>query len=210
MAGSWERLANITLGSAGDVIDTANDSSFSGDDFPARKHLKVHIFTIADGGNTNHAIRYNDLNTQVLAYRRNANGAADATPEASQASDPCISGSISGDTLNTFAVGHIINILDKEKMMTWDTTFCEEGASNPPQRREGVNKMTTTNAQVRRISVSNSNSGANYGVGSSIIVWGSDDAPLTHPNLTNGTIFEETDTGTHYMWDGTDTWNEVT
>ena len=32
----------------------------------------------------------------------------------------------------------------------------------------------------------------------------------THPNLTNGTIFEETDTGTHYMWDGTDTWNEVT
>jgi hypothetical protein len=29
-------------------------------------------------------------------------------------------------------------------------------------------------------------------------------------NLPNGTIFEESDTGKHYMWDGTDTWNEVT
>jgi len=31
-----------------------------------------------------------------------------------------------------------------------------------------------------------------------------------YPNLSNGTIFEESDTGKHYMWDGTDTWNEVT
>jgi len=29
-------------------------------------------------------------------------------------------------------------------------------------------------------------------------------------NAPNGTIFEESDTGTHYMWNGTDTWNEVT
>jgi len=36
------------------------------------------------------------------------------------------------------------------------------------------------------------------------------DAIPTQPNLPNGTLFEETDTGTHYMWDGTDTWNEVT
>jgi hypothetical protein len=29
----------------------------------------------------------------------------------------------------------------------------------------------------------------------------------SYPNLTNGTLFEESDTGKHYMWDGTDTWN---
>ena len=34
--------------------------------------------------------------------------------------------------------------------------------------------------------------------------------PESYPNLTNGTIFEESDTGKHYMFDGTDTWNEVT
>jgi hypothetical protein len=31
-----------------------------------------------------------------------------------------------------------------------------------------------------------------------------------YPNLTNGTIFEESDTGKHQMFDGTDTWNEIT
>ena len=32
----------------------------------------------------------------------------------------------------------------------------------------------------------------------------------TQPNLPNGAIFEESDTGKHYMFDGTDTWNEMT
>ena len=31
-----------------------------------------------------------------------------------------------------------------------------------------------------------------------------------YPNLSNGTIFEESDTGKHYMFDGTSSWNEVT
>ena len=35
-------------------------------------------------------------------------------------------------------------------------------------------------------------------------------SPSTYPNLPNGEIFEESDTGKHYMFDGTDTWNEVT
>jgi len=33
---------------------------------------------------------------------------------------------------------------------------------------------------------------------------------VTYPNLSNGTIFEESDTGKHYMFDGTSTWNEIT
>ena len=35
------------------------------------------------------------------------------------------------------------------------------------------------------------------------------DIPAVYPNLTNGTIFEESDTGKHYMFDGTSTWNEM-
>ena len=31
----------------------------------------------------------------------------------------------------------------------------------------------------------------------------------TPPNLSNGTIFEESDTGKHYMFDGTSAWNEM-
>ena len=32
----------------------------------------------------------------------------------------------------------------------------------------------------------------------------------SHPNLPNGTIFEESDTGKHMMFDGTSAWNEMT
>ena len=32
---------------------------------------------------------------------------------------------------------------------------------------------------------------------------------LIIPYFSNGTIFEESDTGKHYMFDGTDTWNEM-
>ena len=31
-----------------------------------------------------------------------------------------------------------------------------------------------------------------------------------YPNLPNGAIFEQSDDGKHYMWDGTNTWNEIT
>jgi len=34
-------------------------------------------------------------------------------------------------------------------------------------------------------------------------------AVIVYPNLPDGSIFEESDTGTHYMWDGVRAWNEM-
>jgi len=34
--------------------------------------------------------------------------------------------------------------------------------------------------------------------------------PESYPNLPNGAIFEQSDDGKHYMFDGTSTWNEIT
>ena len=47
--------------------------------------------------------------------------------------------------------------------------------------------------------------------GSSITVYGADDTGTgeTYPDLPNGTTFLTSDTNKLYMWDGTDTWNEV-
>ena len=46
---------------------------------------------------------------------------------------------------------------------------------------------------------------------SSITVFAAEEpSGSNYPNLTNGTIFEESDTGKHYMFDGTSTWNEIT
>ena len=53
--------------------------------------------------------------------------------------------------------------------------------------------------------------GETYLTADNLKVW--NDATSTtavYPNLINGAIFEESETGTHYMWDGTSVWNEVT
>ena len=52
-----------------------------------------------------------------------------------------------------------------------------------------------------------------------VAYWDGSDTTLTVPNqavptysypdLVNGTVFEESDTGKHYMFDGTSAWNEV-
>jgi hypothetical protein len=48
-----------------------------------------------------------------------------------------------------------------------------------------------------------------YLAGERIVGTASERAGLA-TNLETGTIFEESDTGKHYMFDGTSTWNEVT
>ena len=47
---------------------------------------------------------------------------------------------------------------------------------------------------------------------STMTVFGSDDQASTpfYPNLVNGTIFEDSTDGKHYMFDGTSAWNEIT
>jgi len=210
MASSWERLASVTLGSSNDVIDTANDSSFSGNNFTAKKHLRVVIHTIASGV-TNHAIRYNANTEQIYCYRRSGNGTGEGA-EQSQTSDPSMSGSVSTSSFDAFAEGSIINTSGIEKVAWWDTSFSGvAGTSNAPMRREGICKWAKTSEQITRISVTN-DSGGDYDTGSSITVWGTEDQASTpfYPNIPNGTIFEESDTGKHYMFDGTDTWNEMT
>jgi len=59
-------------------------------------------------------------------------------------------------------------------------------------------------------------SGRSDGGGGSSTSWQVDNVYIydgilskSYPNLSNGTIFEELDTGKHYMFDGTDTWNEM-
>ena len=84
------------------------------------------------------------------------------------------------------------------------------GAGNAPRRNEFVAKWTSKTAQITRIDFINNDSGSLDTV-STFTVWGADDqaSTTTYPNLSNGTVFEEQDTGKIYMFDGTDTWNEM-
>ena len=65
--------------------------------------------------------------------------------------------------------------------------------------------------QVNCIRLLDSNTDTGIDTGSTITVYGSVTEVLsyTYPNIPEGTIFEESDGTNHYMWKGTDTWNEV-
>ena len=83
------------------------------------------------------------------------------------------------------------------------------GTGNAVTRMEYAFKWANT---TQITSVQLYNTGGNWTSGSKMLVYGNvDDATTyTYPNLPNGAIFEDTTDGNHYMWNGTDTWNEVT
>ena len=94
--------------------------------------------------------------------------------------------------------------------MLWSFYFFRCG-NEAPVRTEFVFKWVNTSAQITRIQLWSGSNSDTWDSGTVINVWGADDDVIsyTYPNLSNGAIFEESDTGKHYMFDGDQTWNEV-
>jgi len=195
MASSWERLASVTLGSAGDILSSGT--------FTAKKHLRVEFLTIPDSTANPRVTLNNDSGSNYTRRRQEDYGSDDAST-----SNAFVDFGRNGTEL-VFGSLNIINIANEEKLVISHSTSSNgNGAENAPKSGEIVWKWVNTSDQVTSVVVTNSISG-NFAVGSTITVWGADDAPFSYPNLPNGAIFEESDTGKHYMWDGTDTWNEM-
>ena len=209
MASSWELLAYVSQPSDASTLTTPL--------FTAKKYLQVIAHTsqstpvepdirfgfgasgTIDDNNNRYAVRlsldggsdlaqYNNLN-RIYNFGYSPSGTADAITEMD-----------------------IINIADKEKLANIHTCQNNNGAGNAPNRRENAAKSSNTTDQITKIQLVDLGSGASIDAGSTITVWGADDQVSTpfYPNLPNGAIFQDTTDGNHYMWDGTDTWNEVT
>jgi hypothetical protein len=200
MATSWERLTNQTLGSSSATFNTTT--------FTAKEHLLVHVYGNQSSGNSDVRINFNSDTGSNYSRRYSTNGTSDGTSASATTIGNMAGGEGNRDPF--FSSFRIINKLDKEKMIIGELIFLESGngAGNPPSRRDWVGKWTNTSSQITSIQID----GGTFDAGSTITVWGADDQPSTpvYPNLTNGTLFEESDTGKHYMFDGSTTWNEVT
>ena len=128
------------------------------------------------------------------------------TTNVSQANTDNLTGTVTGDV---FATVHILNEASKEKLFISEGLESASGAGNAPERKEMVGKWANTSAQITTIKANNGGTGS-YSEGSELIVWGSDGASdTTYPTLVGGDIFEETDTGKHYIFDGSSTWTEI-
>ena len=196
---AWERLANVTLGSTGSTLSSGT--------ITAKNHLRVIIHTLNGGGSTKQNIQFNGDTSGNYARRRSNNGATDSTDTGQTQLE------VYGDTAeDNYTYMDIINVGNKAKIVQADYVINTNGAGNAPNSSEWVGRWNNTSDQITSIVCHTTSYGTGYASGSSMTVFGADDAPAAtpfYPNLPNGAIFEESDTGKHQMFDGSQTWNEM-
>jgi len=197
MAGTWERLAHVALSSTSDTIDSGT--------FTAKKNLKVIAYT--KGANTELQFRFNSDSGSNYASRRSGDGGGDSTFTSQDKSKVNATGGAS--TTETYMTAHITNISNKEKLVISDQVASEAtGAGNAPRRSEAVTKWTNTSAQITSIQLINNASG-DFAVGSYITVLGAS-GDVVNDTTPDSSIFEESDTGKHYIWNATsNSWTEI-
>ena len=198
MGAGWTRLDHHTLGSNG-VLEVEWTGSY--------RHLKVlGHFKDRNNGNA-FSIRFNDDTSQAYSTRRR-------NEESNQSSGESV---INTTFINTGMDSYqsdwnmelnIINpVGNYHKLMYGHLAGnkSDVGGTVFAAKWKGGNQIVKMEMELEAGNES-------IASGSTLTVWGADDAPETpvYPNLPNGAIFEESDTGKHYMFDGTSTWNEVT
>ena len=203
MASSWEFLKNYTVaGSATSTMDTGA--------FTAKKYLRVVIYGKATSGSDDGLVRFNGNSDAVYGRNYRTNSLSNGSNGSLTSMNNVWASEAGRDPF--FSEFTISNVLANEKLVVGKMIFCEDetgaGSADVPSRRVCTGKWAKTDQQITSVQCLMASD--TYAIGSSITVWGADDAPLVYPNLENGTIFITSDTNVHYMWNSSaETWNEV-
>ena len=201
----WKKIGHQKLGS-GQETDNLT-ISWSGT-YPS---IKVIGTFLADGGSIVANMTFNnntDSNSYSKSYQDQFNGADDDTQDLES-----LTGIFEASSYETYFVAHIGNMASAEKT-AWIESVKKTatGTGSAVEHRELIGKWSGT-ANLTRIDIDNqSGASGQFGEGSEWVVLGamtSDAVADNNPKLPNGAIFEESDTGKHYMFDGTSAWNEM-
>ena len=196
MASSWERLATVTLGSTNNTITSGT--------ITAKRYLRIEGYILKSSSSAELTLRFNNDSGSNYARRKNNNNSEGTDTGSSKLE------LIGGEATPAYFTMGIGNISNREKLCITQVVRSTTGAGTAPDRIENLSKWVNTSAQITQIDVLSVSS--TFAVGSTITIWGADDQGSTpfYPNLSNGTIFEQSDDGKHYMFDGTSAWNEMT
>jgi hypothetical protein len=155
----WEEISRVTLGVAGDSIDTGT--------IAARKYLQLRITLIASGS-IDTRLRFNNDSATNYAYRYNSNGTLSSNT------------SIAGIGLNTGNTGilevvvDILNIATQRKVV--HSSSAEDvatGAGTAPSYLDTWGKWDNASAAITRITLAQISTG-DYAAGSELVVLGHD------------------------------------
>jgi hypothetical protein len=197
MAGTWQRLAHVELSSSSSVIDSGT--------FTAKPFLKIVLCHINTGGYVNPKLQFNGDSGSNYASRYSDNGGSDAT-STSQSEVDLRAGELQSPAKTVI---NVINTSNKEKLFTSETIIQNTaGAGNSPSRGEVVGKWANTSDSITSVKFIKTASGS-FATGSYVTVFGATDDTVTD-TTDNNSIFEENDTGKHYIWNATsDSWTEI-
>jgi hypothetical protein len=195
---AWKRLAHVTLGSAGDTIDSGT--------ITATQQLKVIIHLKASSTTNRPCLRFNSDTGNNYSDRYNGNGGSDGT--GTSRSNIRVFG-YNDASKDKYVVSDIFNKSGEEKLViAHGMDNGGDGAGNAPTRDESVGKFTTKTGQITSVQVFNDESG-DFASGSTLTVLGISDSVVSS-TTNDGSIFEESNTGKHYIWNTTtSTWTVI-
>jgi len=180
--------------------------------FPDTTYKYLHIEAWTTGtGNQRPCLQFNsdtgDTDNYVLRYMEDGKSGGGSTYDR----DFIILFGLSDSFADVFSVIDVVNPpvgSGQEKIIKSWSVGSDSGASNAPRREEGMSKWINTTDPITSVTIHNPEDG-DFAAGSVVTVWGAETPPDDPPNLPNGATFLTSDTNKLYMFDGTDTWNEV-
>ena len=157
----WEELADISL--------TSTNTSLDSGTFTAKKYLWVQMYQKGMTGN-NTLYNFNSDTGSSYARRWRIDGGTEwTTPSTTGLMCHNAVGTQTDNFFNMFIVNNSAN----EKLVISSSVYTiSTGAGSPPSREEHVGKWDNTSSQITSIQFDHG--GSNFGIGSSIKVWGSD------------------------------------
>ena len=217
MANGWTKLYGhtVTSGEAGTstILDTGTISG-------TWDSLKIVIDVVQHSSDECvPSIYFNDDRVQQYPIKRNSDFSDGSTSNDSGFSTTYYANYAGyGGDAKRLCIYDIANHAGHEKLIT-----CQQIISgSSPYMNFGCGKycgssgnpaLAITKVHIASFNINDgSSTGTQYfGEGTKVTVFGAGDGTTTnyYPNLPKGTIFEEQDTGKHYMFDGTSAWNEV-
>ena len=163
----WEELANVTLGTDGDVLSSGT--------ITAKKYLWVQAFIKNSGTSAryNTEMTFNGDTGSNYSERRSLDGSSDAT---SVNQTKIMNSGVTGSDDDLWCLNmFVVNNTSNEKLCIghgFDTYAGSGAGTAPSQRFEKVAKWANTSSQITNITITNSDT-SNYDAISELRVWGS-------------------------------------
>ena len=197
---AWINNGDKTRGSSGSGLGLSSSDDFLPSEF------NVYLYHGLGGSNNSPEIRYDGVSADDYSWRKSGNGGNDGVVTA----DNNIQIDNHGGSTDKFGVVYAMNIASKEKLQISSLVGSGGiGAGNVPNRTYGVGKMNLDSETAQYTAIEFDSMSYTLNQHSNLSALGDRGTKTSDlANIQTNSIFETSDTGDHYLWNGT-AWVQV-